>query len=82
MPLTFNEGRKEEMPNEKPSISYEIKSVSQEQLQRELDYVKAQRILKSMFDKGLIFLSEFDKITALNRRSFLPALAQIMPGNP
>lgn len=67
--------------DEKPENNYEKKPVSQEQLQRELDYVRAQRMLKAMLDKGLISLSEFDKITALNRQSFSPALAQIMPGN-
>ena len=55
--------------------------VSQEQLQCEMDYIRAQRILDSMLQKGLISLSEFDKITLLNRESFSPALASIMPEN-
>jgi len=55
--------------------------IPEEQLQREADYVKAQQVLKSMLDCGLISLSEFNKITALNRQSFSPALAQIMPRN-
>ena len=62
-----------------PEINHEKKPVPQEQLQREVDYVRAQQALKSMLDCGLISLSEFDKITALNRKSFSPALAQIMP---
>ena len=36
---------------------------------------------KVMLDNGLISLSEFDKITALNRESFSPMLAGIMPSN-
>lgn len=64
-----------------PEINYEKKPVPQEQLQREVDYIRAQRILDSMLQNGLISLSEFNKITALNRKSFSPALAQIMPGN-
>jgi hypothetical protein len=64
-----------EIIDEKP----EKKPISQEQLQRELDYVRAQQILKSMLDKRLISLSEFNQITALNRQSFSPALANIMP---
>jgi len=32
-----------------------------------------------MLEKGLITLSEFNKITELNRKIFSPALAQIMP---
>jgi len=62
-------------------INYEKKPVPQEQLQREVDYVRAQQILDSMLQNGLISLSEFNKITALNRKSFSPALAQIMPEN-
>jgi hypothetical protein len=58
---------------------YEKQPVSQEQIQRETDYFRAQRILKQMLDKGLISLLEFNKITALNRQSFSPMLAGIMP---
>jgi hypothetical protein len=64
-----------------PEINYEKKPVPQEQLQREVDYIRAQRILDSMLKSGLISLSEFNKITSLNRKSFSPALAQIMPEN-
>ncbi len=63
----------------KSEINYVIKTVPQEQLQREVDYVRAQQILKSMLEKGLISLSEFNKITALNRKTFSPLLAEIMP---
>ena len=54
-------------------------STSQDQLQREVDYVRAQQILTSMLEKGLITLSEFNKITELNRKTFSPLLAEIMP---
>ena len=57
----------------------EPKNVSQEQLQREFDYIQAERLLKMMLEKGLITADEFDKITALNRESFSPMLAKIMP---
>lgn len=53
--------------------------IPQEQLQREVDYVRAQQILTSMLEKGLITLSEFNKITELNRKTFSPLLAEIMP---
>ena len=55
--------------------------VSQEQLQSEMDYMRAQRLLESILKKELISLSEFNKITLLNRQSFSPALASIMPEN-
>jgi len=54
-------------------------SASQEQLQREVDYVRAQQILTSMLEKGLITLSEFNKITELNRKTFSPLLAELLP---
>lgn len=62
-------------------INYAKKRISQEQLQREVDYARAQRILNAMLHNGLISLLEFNKITLLNRQSFSPALAQIMPVN-
>jgi hypothetical protein len=62
-----------------PEINYEKKPVPQERLQREVDYVRAQQILTSMLEKGLITLSEFNKITELNRKTFSPLLAEIMP---
>lgn len=64
-----------------PEVDLDKMPVLQEQLRREVDYVRAQQILKAMLDKGLISLSEFDKITALNRESFSPMLAGIMPSN-
>ena len=67
--------------DEKPGINYEKKPISQEQLQHEYDYFLAQQILESMLKNDLITMDEFNKITALNRQSFSPALARIMPGN-
>jgi len=63
----------------KPEIKYKKKPVSQDQLQREYDYFLAQQILESLLKNDLITVDEFNKITALNRQSFSPALAQIMP---
>lgn len=64
---------------EKLGIDYGIKPVSQGQLQREYDYFRAQQILECMLKRCLITVDEFNKITALNRQYFSPALAQIMP---
>lgn len=57
----------------------EPKKVSQEQIQREFDYIQAEKLLKKILEKGLITVAEFDKITALNRQTFSPILAEIMP---
>ena len=64
-----------------PEISIEKKQISQDQLQREFDYMRAQMVLENLVQKGLISEHEFNKITKLNRQSFTPALAQIMPEN-
>ena len=50
-----------------------------EQLQRDAGYHKAQQLLQSMLDSGLISLSEYNKITLLNRKTFSPYLVEIMP---
>ena len=63
------------------NTGYDRRPVSQEQLQNEFDYVRAQRGLEAMLQKGLISMPEFNKITALNRKTFRPALAEIMPIN-
>ena len=52
-----------------------------EELQREYGYYTAQKLLRKMLDKGLISVSEFDKISELNCKSFSPLLARIMPQN-
>ncbi|MFQ7288359.1 MAG: SHOCT domain-containing protein [Lacrimispora saccharolytica] len=41
-----------------------------EQFQQDVDYYRAQCITKSLLDSGLISLSQFNKLTALNRKSF------------
>ncbi len=56
----------------------EIKKMSQEQLQREYDYILAQKMVKAMLENGLITEDEFHKITLLNRKTFSPSLAELM----
>ena len=56
-----------------------LKRVSQEQLQREFDYIQAEKLLRKMLEKGLITEVEFNKIDALNLQTFSPFLAEIMP---
>ena len=65
--------------NGAPESSVKKNPVPQEQLQREYDYVRAQKLLKSLLDEGFISESEFNKITSLNRQSFSPSLGEIMP---
>lgn len=50
-----------------------------EELEGELNYFRAQRILSAMLERGLISHAEFREITRLNRKSFIPVLSPIMP---
>ena len=50
-----------------------------EQFQQDVDYYRAQQISKAMLDAGLISLSQFDKLSNMNRETFSPFLADIFP---
>ncbi|HWQ89985.1 MAG TPA: SHOCT domain-containing protein [Desulfitobacteriaceae bacterium] len=52
--------------------------ITSDELQREIDYWRSNKILQKMLKEGLISKVEFNKIDALNRQSFSPMLAQLM----
>lgn len=60
-------------------IMGEVKQMTDRQMQNEFDYYMAQKLLMQLLTKGFINQVEFDKITALNRQTFSPLLAEIMP---
>lgn len=64
-------------PNEQPVST--SRRLTSDEFQREIDYWRAEKILQKMLNEGLISKDEFNKINALNRQSFSPRLAQIMP---
>jgi hypothetical protein len=47
----------------------------------DLDYYRAQLLAKSMLDADLISVDEFNKLSAINRETFCPLFAEIMPEN-
>ena len=49
------------------------------ELQQDYDYFMAQEATNIMLSSGLISLSEFNKLTQINRDTFSPLLAKIMP---
>lgn len=55
---------------------------TQERIQGDLDYRRTQTIAKKMLDNGLISVAEFNKLTAINRETFSPLFAEIMPKIP
>ena len=56
--------------------NYTIKS---DEVQRDFDYYMAQRVAEQLKNAGLISIDEFNKLTALNRRTFLPMNVEILP---
>ncbi|AEV70154.1 SHOCT domain-containing protein [Acetivibrio clariflavus] len=52
--------------------------ITQEEIQREVDYWRAYKILQKMLKAGLISEEEFNKIDKLNRKTFSPMYAQLM----
>ena len=82
----MTDNQKEQRNNPFTQISLEKQTMlasprppSIEQLQRDAAYYKAQQLLLSMLDSGLISISEYNKITLLNRKTFSPYLVEIMP---
>ena len=55
---------------------------TQERIQGDLDYRRVQTIAKKMLDDRLISVAEFNKLTAINRETFSPLFAEIMPEIP
>ena len=54
---------------------------TQERIQGDLDYKRAQAIAKTMLDSGLISVAEFNKLSDINLKTFSPLFAEIYPKN-
>lgn len=52
---------------------------TEDEMQREYDYLLAQQMTETLLENGLISQAEFNKITAKNRETFSPKLAELMP---
>ncbi len=70
----------------KITFSEQLKALSSErmtneQLQNEYNYIRAEQITRKLFDNGLISAGEYDRIMAENRRVFSPYLADLYPDN-
>ena len=51
---------------------------TQEELQREFNYIQAERITKKLLEKGLITDEEFNRITTENKRAFPTFLSPLL----
>ena len=54
---------------------------TQERIQGDLDYKRAQAIAQTMLDSGLISVAEFNKLSDINLKTFSPLFAEIYPKN-
>jgi len=61
-------------PNHKPS------KPTEEQLQNELNFHLAEKVIMKLHEEELISLEEFNKINRLNREKFNPLLGPLMCG--
>ena len=52
---------------------------TEEEMQQEYDYIRAEQMTRRLLDKGLISEAEFHKIMTKNRQSFCPLLAHLYP---
>lgn len=61
------------------TLQHEEKNWAPEEVQGDYDYFMAQKAAELLLENKLISLSEFDKLTELNRKTFYPYLAELMP---
>lgn len=50
------------------------KPIQQTDIEQDYSFFQAQKIAKNMLELGLISLSEFNKLTEINRETFSPFL--------
>ena len=56
-----------------------ISKPSDDEMQREYDYLLAEQMTEGLLTKGLITKDEYERIMDKNRRSFSPFLSKIIP---
>ena len=53
--------------------------MEQQKIIDEINYFKAQSIKELLYQQGLISFVEYDKLTELNRQTFSPLYADLLP---
>lgn len=59
-----------------------LKPIQQSDIQQDYDFLRAQKVSEKMLELELISLSEFNKLTEINRKTFSPFWVEIMPKIP
>ena len=52
--------------------------ITKETMQLDFEYEMAQKLTRSMYEKGLISLDEMNRISALNKEKFYPLYGDLM----
>lgn len=60
-------------------LKAQSKPLTTMELQQDFDYFMAQEAADRLLSAGLISLAEFNKLTQINRDTFSPMFAEIMP---
>lgn len=63
----------------KAFIRQEDNNMEQQKVIDEIEYFKAQKLTDQLYENGLLSFVEYDKLTELNRRSFSPLFADLLP---
>ena len=58
------------------------KPIHQSDIQQDYDFLQAQKVSEKLLALGLVSLSEFNKLTEINRKTFSPFWVEIMPKIP
>ena len=58
------------------------KPIQQSDIQQDYDFLQVQKVSEKLLALGLISLSEFNKLTEINRTTFSPFWVEIMPKIP
>lgn len=53
--------------------------MDQQDILNEINYHRAQKLTEQLYAEGMISFVEYDKLTALNRKTFSPFLVDLLP---
>ena len=53
--------------------------MDQQDIINEINYYRAQKITEQLYAASMISFDEYDKLTALNRKTFSPIYADLLP---
>ena len=63
-------------------VSAAPKPIQQADIEQDYNFFQAQKVAENMLELGLVSLSEFNKLTEINRKTFSPFWVEIMPKIP